>query len=193
MPRGHRKDKPKAGRRNALADLIESHPRLPMPACSSCKRVGVVCHISSIHPDCSRCVRLGTKCNASFDLDESMSSYVVCFLLLVMTVVVKILSERVKVQRQRREQLLLELAAVTTSLSRDEGKIQEAVAREVEILNAWDAADFNHSLISVPVSSDMVADFVGEAEDGWASWLVSPVVDGPEGTGSAEFGSSSNL
>ena len=51
--------------------------------------------------------------------------------------------------------------------------MKEAVAREVEILNAWDSSDFNHASISVPVSSDMVADFVGNDEVEWSNWLNS--------------------
>jgi len=51
--------------------------------------------------------------------------------------------------------------------------VKEAVAREVEILNAWDSSDFNHASISVPVSSDMVADFVGNDEVEWSNWLNS--------------------
>lgn len=69
-------------------------------------------------------------------------------------------------------------------MSKDEAKVREAVAREVQILNAWDASDFNNASISVPVSNDMVADFVGNDEQSWNAWLNSfsgPGVGGSSG------------
>lgn len=83
------------------------------------------------------------------------------------------LLELVKKQRAKRDELRRQLAEVELALSKNEAYVKEAVAREVEILNAWDASDFNNASISVPVSSDMVADFVGNDEVEWSTWLQS--------------------
>lgn len=79
----------------------------------------------------------------------------------------------VKEQRAKRDELRRQLAEIELALSKNEAYVKEAVAREVEILNAWDASDFDNASISVPVSSDMVADFVGNDEVEWGAWLNS--------------------
>lgn len=84
-----------------------------------------------------------------------------------------------KKQRAKRDELRRQLAEVELALSKDEEYVKEAVAREVEILNAWDASDFNNAAISVPVSSDMVTDFVGNNEVEWSNWLQSSGLAGP--------------
>jgi hypothetical protein len=172
MPRVHRKVKPKADRRAALSVFIEEFDRVDMPACSSCKKAGALCHISSAHPDCSRCVRLGTRCDASFDSEQG-GSYGISSFLVSNLVTAKVLADRVKALRKKRDELRRQLAEVELSLSKDEATVREAVAREVQILNTWDASDFDNSSITVDVSPDLTVDFVGNSEDDWVNWLES--------------------
>jgi len=67
MPKAYRKGKSKAERREDLSSFILGFDRIEMPACSTCRRAGEVCHVLTAHPDYARCLKLGNRCDASFD------------------------------------------------------------------------------------------------------------------------------
>lgn len=165
-----------------------------MPACSNCKKAGSVCYISSSHPDCARCVRLGSRCNVSFDEVEGKQSFsyfsgVFIELLLLATQTLTSLNGK----KERREKLQRELAELELSIQNDEASVREAVAREIEILNAWDASDFGHTFLNVAVGADMVADFGGNDERAWNEWVRALAPIGSSGSSGVAVGSSSNL
>lgn len=70
MPKVHKKGKSKTERREDLSSFVLGFDRIEMPACSACRRVKELCHVSTAHPDCARCLKLGNRCDASFDSDQ---------------------------------------------------------------------------------------------------------------------------